>query len=197
MVGKRLTSDWINWPYQLESKKLKERLGSITFCRCPYRARVRSPPLVESITAAGSPWSSLCVSLRASTPEGAPGGPAQLGQVFSFFFYFFFCKFWNIRWIKKCSDSKNLFWKTVQIKTCSIRNLFNFEFHVQIRKICSNLNLFKLEFVQTRICSNSNLFSFEFVQTWFCSYSNLFKLDFVQIQFFSNLNLFKNKTVQK
>jgi hypothetical protein len=38
----------------------------------------------------GSPWSSLCVSLRASTPEGAPGGPTQLGRVFFFFFYFLF-----------------------------------------------------------------------------------------------------------
>jgi hypothetical protein len=89
------------------------------------------------------------------------------GRIRMSFFLFssisFFCKFWNIRWIKKCSDLKILFWKTVQIKTCSIQNLFNFEFHVQIRKICSNSNLFKFKFVQTRICSNSNLFKLDYV----------------------------------
>jgi hypothetical protein len=63
--------------------------------------------------------------------------------------------------------------KLVQFKICSILNfMFKFEKYVQTQ-ICSNLNLFKLEFVQIRIC--------EFVQTWFCSDSNLFKLDFVQI----------------
>jgi hypothetical protein len=126
---------------------------------CPIGAFAWIP-----LTLDGSPWSSLCVSLRASMPEGAPGGLAQLGRVFFLFSsIYFFCKFWNIKWNKKCSDSKILFWKTVQIKTCSIQNLFNFEFHVQIQKICSNSNLFKFKFVQTRICSNSNLFKLDFV----------------------------------
>jgi hypothetical protein len=139
---------------------------------------------------------SLVIASGVASGVNARRRSGWAGPIRTSFFLFssisFFCKFWNIRWIKKCSDSKILFWKTVQIKTCSIRNLFNFEFHVQIRKICSNSNLFKFKFVQTRICSNSNLFRFEFVQTWFCLDSNLFKLNFVQIQF-----LFKFKFVQK
>jgi hypothetical protein len=147
-----------------------------------FLLRLPDAYLLPLLRSEGSPWSSLSVSLQASTPEGATDGPASF---FLFFFYFLFCKFWNIRWIKKCSDLKILFWKTVQIKICSIRNLFNFELHIQIRKICSNSNLFKFKFVQIRICSiwffsNLILFRFKFVQTRFCSDSILFKFEFVQ-----------------
>jgi hypothetical protein len=61
-------------------------------------------------------------------------GPIRMSFFFFFLLFPFFVNFEILGEIKKCSDSKILFWKTVQIKTCSIRNLFNFEFYVQIRK---------------------------------------------------------------
>jgi hypothetical protein len=144
---------------------------------------------------------SLVIASGVASGVNARRRSGWAGPIRKSFFLFssisFFSKFWNIRWIKKCSDSKILFWKTVQIKTCSIRNLFNFEFHVQIRKICSNSNLFKLEFVQIQICSNSNLFKFEFVQIWICSDLILFRFEFVQTRFSSDSILFKFKFVQK
>jgi hypothetical protein len=136
----------------------------------------------------GSPWSLLCVSLRASTPEGASGGPAQLGWVFFFFLLFPF--FVNLEILgelklKNAQIQKNYFeklfrLKLIQFKIYSFSNfMFKFEKYVQTR-ICSNSNLFKFEFVHIRICSNLILFRFEFVQTRFCSDSIMFKFDFVR-----------------
>jgi hypothetical protein len=92
------------------------------------------------------------VSLRASTPEGALGGPAQLERVF-FFYLFFSVNFEILGELKNAQIQKIYFEKLFRLK------LVQFE-------ICSILNfMFKFEkYVQTRICSNSNLFKFEFVQ---------------------------------
>jgi hypothetical protein len=127
--------------------------------------------------------------------QALPGGPAQYGLLFSFYSVTFFYNFWNIWWNKKYSDSKISFLKNcsdlkfVQFEICSLSNfIFKFRKNVQTQ-ICSDSNLFKLEFVQIQICSNSFLFRFEFVQTRYCWDSNLFKLDFVQTQIFE-LNIF-------
>jgi hypothetical protein len=122
-------------------------------------------------------------------------GRPNTGKFYFFFFCYLFYNFWNIWWNKKYSNSKISFlkncsdWKFVQFKICSLSNfMFKFGKNVQTQ-ICSDSNLFKLEFVQIQICSNSILFRFEFVQTRFCWDSNLFKLDFVQTQIFE-LNIF-------
>jgi hypothetical protein len=102
----------------------------------------------------GSPWSSLRASLRASTPEGAPGGPAKLGRVFFFFFLLFpFSVNFEILGELKNAQIRKFYFeklfrlKLVQFKICSISNfMFKFEKYVQTR-ICSNSNLFKLVFV--------------------------------------------------
>jgi hypothetical protein len=64
--------------------------------------------------------------------------------------------------------------------------MFTFEFHIQIRKKCSNSNLFRFKFVQTQICSDSNLFKLNFVQIWICSNSILLRFEFVQTRFCLN-----------
>jgi hypothetical protein len=124
--------------------------------------------------------------------------------LFSFSSVFFFYNFWNIWWNKKYSDSKITFFeKQFRLKICSIRNMFTFEFHIQIREKCSNSNFFKLEFVQIRICSNSIfvqiwicsnsiLLRFEFVQTWFCSNADFWIEHFLNLNRISNMNRFLN-----
>jgi hypothetical protein len=85
------------------------------------------------------------------------------------FFYVTFSIIFEIFGEIKNTKIQNFhFEKLFRLKICSIQNMFTFEFHVQIRKKCSNSNLFKLEFVQIQIYSNSILFIFEFVQTRFC-----------------------------
>jgi hypothetical protein len=90
--------------------------------------------------------------------------------------------------IKNTQIQKFHFWKIVQIDfffNCSLSN-FIFKF---------GKKMFKLKFVQIRICSNLNLFRFEFVQTqfcldWICSNSILLRFEFIQTRFCSNSNLF-------
>jgi hypothetical protein len=84
----------------------------------------------------------------------------------------------KILFLKNCSD-----WKFVQFEICSLSNfIFKFGKNVQTQK------LFRFKFVQTRICSDSNLFKLNF-----CSDLNLFKLDFVEIRICSNSILFKRR----
>jgi hypothetical protein len=88
-------------------------------------------------SARGSPWSLLCVSLWASTPEDALGGPAQLKRV-SFFFLLFpiSVNFEILGELKKALIRKFYFeklfrLKLVQFEICSISNfMFKFEKYV-------------------------------------------------------------------
>jgi hypothetical protein len=129
--------------------------------------------------------------------QALPGGPAQYRRVLFLFLLLSFSIIFEIFGeIKNTQIWKFHFWKMFRLKICSIRNMFTFEFHVQIQKKCSNSNLFRFKFVQARICSDSNLFKLEFVQTQICSDSNLFKLKFVQIRICSNSILFRFKFVQ-
>jgi hypothetical protein len=109
-------------------------------------------------------------------------GRPNTGEFCFFFSVTFFIIFEIFGEIKKILRFKNfIFGKLFRLKICSIRNMFTFEFHIQIQKKCSN----------------SKLFRFEFVQTQFCSDLNLFKLDFVEIRICSNLILFKHKFLNR
>jgi hypothetical protein len=136
--------------------------------------------------------------------QALPGGPAQYGVFFLFLLLLFSIIFEIFGEIKKILRFENfIFEKLFRLKICSIRNMFTFEFHIQIRKKCSNSNLFRFKFVQTRICLDLNLFKLNFVQIWICSNSILLRFEFVQTQFcsnadfwiehFLNLNRFSNK----
>jgi hypothetical protein len=106
------------------------------------------------------PSSSVCWFTR-QRPKALRVGRPNKGELFFFFPLFLFSVNFEILGeikndqIRKFYFEKLLRLKLVQFEICSISNfMFNFEFHVQIRK-----------YVQIQICSISNLFKFEFVQT--------------------------------
>jgi hypothetical protein len=111
----------------------------------------------------GNAYRTLLAWIRGSTPVGAPGWAGPIRPSFVSIFLLF-----------------PIIRKFVQTRFCSNSNV------TSNPKICSNSNLFKFKFVQTRICSNSNFFKLKFVQIRICSNSNLFKLEFLQTQICAN-----------